>query len=117
ALGIECTVAPDVETATKGCMIVVTVTPSSEAFLEAWHLSPGAFVAAAGADSDHKHEITPALMAAAGVVVDDLDQCAAIGDLHHALVSGVMKREGVRAALGDVIVDPKRGRRSDEEIV
>ena len=116
-LGIDCIAAPDLETATKASAIVVTVTPAREAFLEAWHLSPGVFVAAAGADSEHKHEITAALMATAGVVVDDIDQCATIGDLHHAIACGVMARGDVRAALGDVVVDPARGRHSDEEIV
>lgn len=56
-------------------------------------------------------------MATAGVVVDDIDQCATIGDLHHAIACGVMTRGDVRAALGDVVVDPTRGRRSDEEVV
>ena len=116
-LRIECVAAPNVETATKASMIVVTLTPSSEPFLEQWHLSPGAFVAAAGADSEHKHEITPALMAAGAVVVDDIDQCAAIGDLHHAIAAGTMQRGDVRGALGDVIVDPARGRRSTDEVV
>ena len=82
-LRIECVAAPNVETATKASMIVVTLTPSSDPFLEQWHLSPGAFVAAAGADSEHKHEITPALMASGAVVVEDIDQCA-IGSLENA---------------------------------
>jgi ornithine cyclodeaminase/alanine dehydrogenase-like protein (mu-crystallin family) len=96
---------------------VVTATPSRAAFLERRHLSPGTFVAAVGADSEQKQEIAPALMAAAGVVVDDLDQCCAIGDLHHAIASGLMRAGDVRASLGDLVVDPSRGRRSDDEIV
>ena len=117
ALSIEVSVATTLEAATGGADIVVTSTPSRTAFLELRHVTAGVFVAAVGADSEHKHEISPALMAAAAVVVDDLDQCAAIGDLHHAIDAGVMTRTSVRAALGEVIVDPARGRRTADEII
>jgi len=51
------------------------------------------------------------------VVVDSLEQCAAIGDLHHAITAGAMRAADIRAELGDVIVDPARARRRNEEIV
>jgi ornithine cyclodeaminase/alanine dehydrogenase-like protein (mu-crystallin family) len=78
---------------------------------------PGAFVAAVGADSEHKSEIAPSLMREAAVVVDDLDQCVAIGDLHHAIAAGAMAREDVRASLDHVVTAPTMGRRSHDEIV
>ena len=55
-------------------------------------------------------------MAAGLVVVDVLDQCAAIGDLHHALAAGAMRREDVHAELADVVTGRRPGRRSPDEI-
>jgi ornithine cyclodeaminase/alanine dehydrogenase-like protein (mu-crystallin family) len=55
-------------------------------------------------------------MAEAVIVVDILDQCASIGDLHHALEAGVLTREAVHAELADVVTGRKPGRRSEQEI-
>jgi len=115
--GIDARAATDIEDATKTSPIVVTLTPSQDGFLHRHQLRAGAFVAAAGADSEHKQEMTPALMATAAVIVDDIDQCAAIGDLHHAIIGGAMQRGDVRATLADVVVNPSKGRRSGDEIV
>jgi alanine dehydrogenase len=116
-LGILVHVADDLERATSAAEIIVTCTTSRRAFLGARHVSPGAFVAAVGADAEDKAEVEPALMAASAVVVDSREQCATIGDLHHALTAGVMEPANVRAELADVVVDPARGRRSRDEVV
>jgi ornithine cyclodeaminase/alanine dehydrogenase-like protein (mu-crystallin family) len=115
--GMSVRVADDVGAAVAGSAIVVTCTPSRRAFLGARHLAPGAFVAAVGADSEEKIELEPGLMRDAAVVVDDLEQCSTIGDLHHALAAGVTTREAVRATLGEVVMDASRGRRNDDEVV
>ena len=117
AHGIAANPVGSVAEAVKGAHIVVTCTPSKTAFLELEMLAPGTFVGAVGTDNEHKSEISPSLMAAAAVVVDDLEQCATIGDLHHAIAAGAMSRESIRATLGEVIVDSARGRRSADEIV
>ena len=95
----------------------ITCTPARRAFLERVHVTPGAFIAAVGADNADKQEIHSDLMAASKVVVDVLDQCAQIGDLHHALAAGVMKRQDVHAELGAVVAGLEPGRESDEEII
>ncbi len=110
-------VAERLEDATLQSDIVVTCTPSRQPFLGLRHLAPGTFVAAVGADNDDKQELDVALLVAATVVVDDLDQCSAIGDLHHALAAGAMQRGDVRAELAEVVRDPARGRRRDDEII
>ena len=69
-----------------------------------------------GADSPGKQELDPALVAASKLVVDILEQCAHVGELHHALEAGLLEREDVHAELGEVIVGRKRGRTSDDEI-
>ena len=49
-------------------------------------------------------------------MVDVLEQCARIGDLHHALAAGAMRREDVHAELADVVSGRRPGRRSVDEI-
>ena len=79
-------------------------------------MRPGTFIAAGGADDSHKQEIDPALMASAKVVVDNLDQCCTIGDTHHAIASGLMKREHVYVELAEIVAGRKPARTSPEEI-
>jgi ornithine cyclodeaminase/alanine dehydrogenase-like protein (mu-crystallin family) len=49
-------------------------------------------------------------------VADVLDQCVAIGDLHHAIDAGVMTRNDVHAELADVVSGRRSGRSSPNEI-
>ena len=76
----------------------------------------GTFVAAVGADSPEKSEIAPQLLASATVVADVLDQCAAMGDLRHAIAAGTMKREAVHGELAELVRGTKAGRTSAGEI-
>lgn len=114
---MDVTVGSSLTAATRESDIIVTTTPSRSALLDVADVSPGTFVAAVGADNEHKQEIAPALLRAAVVVVDDLDQCARFGDLHHALVSGVMKREDVHGSLDQIVSGTKPGRLDDTEII
>jgi len=50
-------------------------------------------------------------------VVDVLEQCAAIGDLHHALDQGLIMKADVHAELGEVVAGKKPGRTSKDEII
>jgi ornithine cyclodeaminase/alanine dehydrogenase-like protein (mu-crystallin family) len=74
------------------------------------------FVAAIGADSPDKQEIDPKLMASSTVVVDILDQCAEVGELHHAIEEGIIGRDQVHGELGEIVLGKKPGRTSDDEI-
>jgi alanine dehydrogenase len=115
-LGLEVTPTGDHAAAVRNSDVCVTCTPSRAPFMMRDHVVPGTFVAAVGADSPDKQELDPRLMAEAVIVVDVLDQCASIGDLHHALEAGVLTREAVHAELADVVTGRKPGRRSDQEI-
>jgi ornithine cyclodeaminase/alanine dehydrogenase-like protein (mu-crystallin family) len=97
--------------------IWVTCTTSRGWFVGRNHVAAGSLVLAVGADNDDKQEIEPALLAASTVVVDVLDQCAVIGDLHHALDLGVMRREDVHAELADVVSGRRPGRHCADEII
>jgi len=78
---------------------------------------PGTFIAAVGADNPDKQEIDPQLLARHTVVTDILDQCCAIGDLHHAIDAKVMTRADVHAELGQVAAGLKSARTSDDQII
>ena len=80
-------------------------------------VAAGAFVAAVGADNPEKQEIEPEMLAASAVVADVMEQCAGIGDLHHAIAAGLMRREHVRAELADVVSGRRAGRLSADEVV
>jgi ornithine cyclodeaminase/alanine dehydrogenase-like protein (mu-crystallin family) len=115
--GISATVAATVAEATRASDIVVTSTPSRTAILHVGDLNAGVFVAAVGADNEHKQEISAELLRASVVIVDDLDQCARYGDLHHAVVAGSMRPDDVRASLDAVVAGRRSGRLDDEEII
>ncbi|MBI3451308.1 MAG: ornithine cyclodeaminase family protein [Rhodospirillales bacterium] len=116
ALGFPVTPAADMADAIRQSDVCVTCTPSRRAFLNRDAVAAGTFIAAVGADAPDKQELDPALLAAGKVVVDLLDQCATIGDLHHALDAGVMTRADVHAELADLVAGRKPGRESADEI-
>ena len=115
-LRIEVTPASSPAAALAESDVCVTCTPSRQAFLLREHVRPGTFVAAVGADSPDKQELAPELMAASVVVADVLEQCAEMGDLHHALEAGAMSRDRVHAELAEVVTGRKPGRRSADEV-
>ena len=106
-----------IEPALKQSDILVTCTTSTKYFIEAGEVKPGTFIAAVGADNEHKQEIQPELIASCKLITDITDQAAAIGELHHALESGLTTIDKVYAELGEVIAGKKRGRESDDEII
>jgi ornithine cyclodeaminase/alanine dehydrogenase-like protein (mu-crystallin family) len=108
--------AVDLAAAAGESDVIVTCTTSHSPFLAASMVRPGTFVAAVGADSPEKSEVQPALMARALVVADVLDQCAVMGDLHHALDAGVMDRADVHAELGELVAGRRQGRTSPDQI-
>jgi ornithine cyclodeaminase/alanine dehydrogenase-like protein (mu-crystallin family) len=113
----RCGAAPSIAAALDGADLVVTCTTAAKPVLTADMALNGAFVAAVGADNPAKQEIDPALMARARVLVDDLDACAAGGDLFHALAAGTMTRDAVHADLADLAAGRKTGRARADELV
>lgn len=101
--GVEVIAVDDLRAATRNSQVIVTCTSSRKPFLSLDHVVQGTFVAAVGADNDDKHELDTDLMARSKVVVDIMEQCAEIGELHHALKAGVMTCDDVVAELADVV--------------
>lgn len=110
-------IAPDLAEALNGADIIITCTTSKRAFVTETQVAPGAFIAAVGADNPEKSEIAPSLMARATVVTDATEQCAHMGDLHHAIAAGEMSVSDVYASLGEIVAGHINGRRSEDEII
>jgi alanine dehydrogenase len=116
-LGISVIPALMLQDATRQSDVIVTCSTSRRAFLRKDDVPPGAFVAAVGADSHDKQELDVRLIPSNKIVVDVLEQCAAIGELHHAINEGVAKTSDVYAELGEIVTGRKRGRTSRDEII
>lgn len=115
--GVAATAADDLHGAMRQSDIIVTCTSARQAIVDPRDVPTGAFLAAVGADHPEKQEIDPRLFASATVVVDSLEQCAAFGDLHHAIAEGVMTAEDVHGELWEIVAGRKPGRSSVEEII
>jgi alanine dehydrogenase len=116
-LAISVAAVTDLAAAARQSQICVTCTTSREPVLGFSDVAPGTFVAAVGADNPEKQELHPDLMAEAKIVADLMEQCASMGDLHHAIEAGAVTRADVYAELGEVVAGKKPGRTADEEII
>jgi alanine dehydrogenase len=97
--------------------VCITCTTANKSFVCKEDVSPGTFIAAVGADNEDKQEIDSALIASAKVVADSLEQSCAIGDVHHAIAHGLMRKEDVYAELCEIVTGQKIGRGADDEII
>ena len=116
-LNIDVEPVRTVPSAIRTSDVVVTCTPAKDFFVRKKDVAPGTFIAAVGADDSHKQEIDPALLASAKVVADSLEQSCTIGDTHHAIAGGLMRKEDVYAELCEIVSGQKPGRTSEDEII
>ena len=117
SLGIAVTGASDVPGAVAGADIIVTTTPAGAPLLQAAWVEPGQHVTAMGSDAEHKNELEPALIARADrYVADRRAQCAALGELHHAIAAGAVAADMAVPELGEVIAGKAAGRTRDDQI-
>jgi len=96
--------------------IVCTVTPARTPFLKREWLKPGTHINAVGADAAGKQELEPSILKAAMVVVDNLEQASAAGEINVPVRTGLFRIEEVYAALGDIIAGRRPGRTDDRSI-
>lgn len=103
--------------AVSGSDIIVTTTPASSPILSAAWLEPGQHVTAMGSDAEHKNEIEAAAIVRADLyVADSLEQARRLGELHHALASGLISETSAFLELGDIIAEKKTGRSNSAQI-
>lgn len=117
AEGYEVTAAPTPEAVCRGADLIITATAAREPLVRSEWLRPGHHVTALGSDAPGKQELDADCLARADVlVVDRLTQCAAFGELRHALDAGRLRADQVHAELGEVVAGVKKGRTSDSQI-
>jgi ornithine cyclodeaminase/alanine dehydrogenase len=116
-LQLEIESITDLGPALRKSDVCLTCTTANKFFVSKEEVAPGTFIAAVGADDSHKQEIDPGLMASVKIVADSLEQCCAIGDTHHAIAQGLMRKENVYAELSEIVAGRKDGRQSDDEII
>ena len=116
AEGYEVVAAESVESVCAEADVLITATPSREPLVRAEWLREGMHVTALGSDSPGKRELDPACLGRADlVVVDRYSQCAAFGELKHALDAGVLVASSV-VELGRLVSGEVRGRTTDVQI-
>ena len=115
--GLPIAIVSDLPRAVAENDIVITCTTAQRYFITREMVRPGTFVAGVGADNENKQELDPALLAASKVVTDLTEQCAAIGDLRHALAAGAMTPSSVHAELGEIIAGLKPARTREAETI
>ena len=116
-LKIDIELVRDLPSAIQKSDVCITCTTANKSFVCKEDVSPGTFIAAVGADNEHKQEIDSALIASAKVVADSFEQSCAIGDVHHAIAKGLMRKEDVYAELCEIVAGQKIGRVADDEII
>jgi ornithine cyclodeaminase len=117
AEGFEARAASDPEAVCLEADLIITATPSRESLIQAAWLRPGHHITALGSDSPGKQELDPACLARADLlVVDRVTQCAAFGELRHALDAGLLHADRVHAELGEIVAGVKPGRTSPSQI-
>lgn len=107
----------DLATAIGRSDVCVTCTPAKQPFVKSDFVAPGTFIAAVGSDNPEKQELEVNLLANNKVVADLLEQCATIGELHHALEANLITTADVYGELGEIVAGTKPGRTSADEII
>lgn len=116
-LGILVRAEPDAAKAVGGADIIVTTTPSTEPLIKAGFVVAGQHITAMGSDAEHKNEIAPAILLMADLyVADSAKQTRRLGELHHAIASGVMSADAEVTELGQIIAGERHGRGSASDI-
>lgn len=96
--------------------IVCTLTPAREPFVKREWVIPGTHINAIGADAAGKQELEPSILGEAILVVDDLAQASAAGEINVPIKKGLIAIEQVYATLAEIIAGEKQGR-TDEKAV
>lgn len=115
-LGIEALACDSIESLIGQCDLVVTTTRSRSPLIHADWLRPGQHITAMGSDLSGKQELEAAALERADLVVcDRRTQCAAMGELQHAIREGLMDAD-VPIELGAITSGSRAGRSRKEDI-
>lgn len=116
-LDVEVVQAHSPEMVVSESQVVVTTTPSREAYLEAIWLHPGLHITCMGSDAEHKQEIHPQVFKNVDLIVcDRRSQVFRLGELHHAKEADIITDESEVIELGELTAGTVEGRKHDDQI-
>jgi alanine dehydrogenase len=96
--------------------VVVTVTPAREPLVRDEWITPGAHVAAVGADKSGDQELDPRILQRARIFVDDIRQCRTDGEINVPLSQGLITEDDIAGEIGQVITGKLGGRTSEDDV-
>ena len=91
------------ENTARNSNILVTTTPSRHYYIDKNWIVPGTFIAAIGADSPGKQELSPELVASSVIVADIKKQVCQVGESQHALRESLISPDDIYAELGEIV--------------
>jgi ornithine cyclodeaminase/alanine dehydrogenase-like protein (mu-crystallin family) len=115
AAGVTAHSAPTAEAAVRDAQVLVTTTPSRQAYVRDSWLQPGLHINAMGSDTRGKQELEVAILRRAKVVVDDPQQARTLGESQH-LTAEEADQHPPYAQLGELTAGRKPGRANSTEI-
>lgn len=115
--GVPAHTIAECEELVRDSQLVITTTPSRVPLIKAEWLHENLHITAMGSDQSGKKELDPKILPRADrFVCDRVSQCKELGELAGAIDAGAWGIERTPIELGDLVVDPSLGRRSDSEI-
>ena len=96
--------------------IVCTLTPSRDPVVKREWVTAGTHINAVGADAEGKEELEPSILKEAIVVVDDIKQASAGGEINVPIKKGAFTTDQIYGTLAEIVVGKKKGRTDDKVI-
>lgn len=113
--GVKFIAKSDIQDAVSQADIIVTVTPSAAALIQADWVKPGTHINAMGADMPGKQELDENLYKTAVAVADDREQSAVSGETQVAVQKNILRKECI-AEIGDILIGKAEGRTGNQDI-
>jgi ornithine cyclodeaminase/alanine dehydrogenase-like protein (mu-crystallin family) len=114
--GLHVTLAAGAREVCEAADLIIVATPAREPIVDAEWLRPGVHVNAVGSDSPGKQELEAMCLSRADVLVADrLSQCAAFGELKHAIHASLVTASKA-VELGQIVAGHAPGRTNDAQI-
>ncbi len=96
--------------------IVCTLTPSRDPIIKKEWIIAGTHINAVGADATGKEELESSILQDAVVIVDDLEQASAGGEINVPIQQGVFNIHEVYGTLAELVTGKKKGRADNKDI-
>lgn len=114
--GIVLEPVADLQQAVSFSDIIITATPSRKPLIMRDWVKPGTHFSCMGSDMSGKQEIDAAIVADARIVVDDIPQAIAVGEIEAAVRQGLVDEKNIVAEIGEIILGRRQGRTGSCEI-